>query len=250
MLLQAGWVASLVFHFPSRPALGEDATPSLQRLALSFGVLSVVFFTKAHLTHERFVERASQQLRRHLVFVVGLCAACLALTGTILLLLDPTERFRPRNDVSGDDASGGDTSQARSDYWPVHSSLHMLIKSAPALSGPWHAGPLHYSVALSFFLAAGMSAYGAAGYILHGADNSLGGWNFFQPFKVRLSLHVQVELVGCTSTPPVSLTSPSVRLIAIEHWNRLRTMFPSLYTLKYAHVAYSNVTLMMHVLVV
>jgi hypothetical protein len=188
LFLQAGWLASLVCHLVTRSE--QEAALPLQGLALSFGVLSVVFFAKAHLTHEYFVKRASHQLRRHLVVVVGLCAACLGLTGTFLLLVDPREHFPTR--IHGSSSSKVDAIQARADDCQQHISGGTFVNSSicpPFLSGPWRASILHYAVALSFILAAGMSAHGVSGYILHGARrSSLGGWAFFQPFRVCINV--------------------------------------------------------------
>lgn len=169
--LQITWAASL--------ACSLLAPASLQRVATALGVLSVVLYTKGHLTHDKFLQRVSHHGRRHLVFVVGLCAAILAFTGTDLLLVEASAR-------------------------PPAASGHAVCPVPGPHSPPqgqWHAT----AVALACLLVAAMSAHGVAGHVLHGGGaRRSGGWHFFQPFKVRSGHSPLAPAPQAACLPPTS----------------------------------------------
>ena len=182
---QGAWLASLACSQASSASLA-----SYQHVAAALCVLSIITFTKGQLTHDRFLRRASYSLRRHLVVVVGLCAALLGTTGTFLLLLEASSHLPSWQLTTLATASPLDVSSQACPVQELTETCPVPGQSALAswLSAlQWPGSVVHTAVALACMIVAGTSAHGVAGHVLYGArQQDLGGWNFFQPFKVCL----------------------------------------------------------------
>ena len=191
--LQAAWLASVTCS-----ALPVAAVPTAQSMAAALIIFSLISFTKGHLTHQELVRRASLQLRQVGVVLVGLCAAVLCTTGVLLLLLtvpSTSDQWHiAHSDCAADSGQSPDMCTAATFTCSAHSDAPDPASSFGALSTLGHMLLQRHSaayswpviIALACMLASGLSAHGAAGYVLHAHRKAAAAtWRFFQPFQAR-----------------------------------------------------------------